>query len=216
MKKIIQISFVLFLSMCVISCSFGQKKKEKAANPENELFLVDNTFCKEKNVPIIEFSVEYPKHMTIFPAEPSELPNPNYAVIGKYRNSSTILEAVQIEAIYVSDTERKKVDKQKTLRNIMKGYRNFFNTFTGETDVFEVNGKKYAMMRGKIDGRFHATNAGTLTGKYLMQSVVVMKDEYTGIVLTMLADQEKTDIKTYDDFFSKGDIGEIWKTLEMY
>ncbi|MBC8753844.1 hypothetical protein H2O64_04130 [Kordia sp. YSTF-M3] len=218
MKKNTAFPITLLISILIFSCTLQPKKKEKAANPENELFIVDETFCIDKNLPKIEFSVEYPKHMKFLPAKPSEFPNQNYAIMGKYRNASTILEAIQIEALYATDSSKKKIDKQKTLRYILKGYRNFFASFTGETGVFKVNGKEYAMMRGKVEGRFYGTNAGTLTGKYLIQSVIVMGNEETskGIVLTMMADQERTEIKTYDDFVTKGDLGEIWQTLEFY
>lgn len=219
MKKNIQFCITVLLSICILSCTSRPKKKEKASNPKNELFLVDETFCKEKNLPIIEFSVEYPKDMKAFPAEISEFTNRIYGTITKFRDGSTILESVQIERLSAIESSQKKIDKQKILRNILKEYQLLFSSFTdGETGVFEVNGKEYAMMRGKIRGQFNGTNAGTLTGEYHIQSVIVMNDEddSSGLILTFLADQKRTDIKTYTDFFTKGGSVDIWETLEFY
>ena len=181
---------------------------------ELETFTVDQDYCIKYGLSNIAFTLQYPKNLI---ADPPEVgyQNMHYNYFLMWDENE-----VQTEAISVgySTTKRNTFMKKNLKLDILRQVRTFWrqNGFTMAEEFIgtgEFEGEEYSMYRCK--GNINNPDM-ELVGDYLIQCLVLEAevDDENGLFLMMLAN-EKSEIKTFEDFADKGCISTIWQSLTL-
>lgn len=211
----------IFLGVGILSCDLNIQRTTSPSSKEGfNIFYVGRTFCKQNNLEVIKFSVEYPDYLLTDIAEP-QYENYNYNAFFKWNDHEVQTEGISIAECTLeddyfesSDAEKEKLSNE-LWKKVIEDYSEVFqfsNIQTGQK-VFDNN--KYFMFRANANIENPKPEAEFM-GHYIMQTLIVESPNSNGdaLVITFLANDD-SEIKTYEDFATKGHISYVWKSLKF-
>jgi hypothetical protein len=214
MLQLIRSFLVLFLLILTFSCTSEIKDKHTtdAACGELTTFTVDEAFCRQMDLPVAKFSLQYPKMLkTDPPLQGYE--NLHYNYFFAWDENEIQTESISLGySTTQRNTPLKGVLKTQILQQVkamlqQTGF-NLTEEFLGDGTF---DGKEYAMFRAK--GSIQRSDI-EFVGNYLIQCLIVEPevDNENGVFAMMMANQD-SDIASFDDFGVKGCTAPIWQSL---
>lgn len=209
---------VIVLTTCVLlnNCKSDNQAELSTTTPCGKLieFRVDNNFCESVDLPMTEFSIQYPEELKSDPPLKGQQ-NYHYNYFLKLDENNIQTEAISLG---FSTTQKNTLMKDQLAKDIFgqvipvieeMGFELTDNYMGDET----IDGKRYNLMR--MEGKINNPER-EFVGEYLIQCIIVVpeKENVNGLFLMMFANQN-SDIKTFNDFFEKGCISYVWKSLKF-
>lgn len=205
----------LFLFLLAAAGMFACSSEGTGASKNTAKFEVTDDFCEEMGLPLIHFSLEYPKHLkTDLPQKGQQ--NYNYNAFVKLNAKEVQTEGISLG--YYTPSGMGALGNglnRNILSQVETMYGQLFEVSESEIGEQTFDGKKYLMLRAKGKGIKTADNT-EFVGDYLIQSLFLEPegDNKNGLMITFLGN-EQSPYKTFEDFASKGDISVVWKTLKF-
>jgi hypothetical protein len=215
MKRNFKFGILILTAITILSCKSDAKDGKSTSNPNNNIFVVDKDYCKEMGLPIIEFSLEYPSELETDSPEKG-YQNIQYNAFLKLNKNDIQTEVISLG--YYKRSESSLLDnqlKQNILNQILKAYEQVYKFSEANISIFEIDNKEYLMLRAK--GKSTDPDVKPFyEGNYLIQVLLLepQPNNKFGLLIVFIANEE-SEIKSYEDFATKGFIREVWKTLKF-
>jgi hypothetical protein len=215
MKRNFKFGILMLTAIIILSCKSDSKEVKLPSSPNHDIFVVDKDFCKEMGLPIIEFSLEYPKELKTDLAEKG-YQNFNYNAFFKWNENEVQTEGISL-GYYTppqSDLLEKQV-KQNLLNQVLGAYQQMFEISDAKISTFEFDNKEYLMLRAKGKAK-DPDPEPEFVGNYLIQTLLLepLSNNKNGLLVTFIANEE-SEIKSFENFADKGYISKVWKTLKF-
>ena len=208
--------FVLTITIISFTrCNSVKNKEIQQNSSENTIFKVDTAFCNDMDLPLIEFTLAYPKGLTTDSAE-SGYENFNY--ISFFKTNENEVQTERISLSYYIPRSSSLIEenlREEILNQVLVIYQQLFELTDTKIEEIVFDNKKYFMLRAKGRAINPAADA-VFTGTYFIQTLLLEPQENAenGLLISLLANEE-SEIKSFEDFSSKGYIGTVWKTLSI-
>ncbi len=203
---------LLFIPVGIAGCG---SDKTSYSSKNNKVFEVTDAFCEEMKLPLINFSLEYPKTLKTDPAQKG-ITNYNYNAFVKLNSDEIQTEGISLGYYKPSGENIFGDGLKRDLLGQMKGiYQQIFKLSESTIDPQTFDGERYLMLRAKGKG-INKSGDSEFAGDYIIQTLYLepQGDNENGLLITFIGN-ELSPYKTFEDFASKGDISVVWKTLKF-
>lgn len=221
MKNWIKPILTLLLCIGLFSCNLNVKRTTSSSSKEGySIFHVGRTFCKQNDLPVIKFSLEYPNHLLTSIAEP-QYENYNYNAFFNWNENEVQTEGIYLGYCYFesdyfesSDVEKEELSKE-LWQQLTRDHSEHFQLSNIKTGKMAFDNEHYFMFRANAHAKNSKSDA-EFEGNYILQTLILEPQgtNDNGLVITFLANAE-SEIRTFEDFANKGDLSAIWKSLKF-
>lgn len=172
------------------------------------IFVVDEVVSKEKKLPITRWAMEYPDGLEVkFPDNRRDYITLNH------------LEGEEIiEALSISHTPRLRLQKESKVKGFLEEVSNGMKRTSPSFELKTIEKKRFQgkimwVLQGTVD--FSEYKAHGYNGIYHLMVIVPLpeKNRIIYAVSAMFLANEKSRIKTFEDFQDKGMMSEVWSTF---
>jgi len=202
--------------IAAFSSSCGKSFEYNGACGELKTFTVDKNYCEKYGLYEKSFTVKYPSDLEIETQEDYE--STNYVSFFKYDEDSLISESVNI-GYYYGLSESGGDGLLGGLLGLTK--ESLITQLVNQLKAQGLPLKNVTMKDENIRGESHFTtraefqtteNVAGLKGAYLIQLVMIATESDNGVLMIMMA-REDSDIKSFEDFDSKGCLAPVLNSL---
>lgn len=215
MNKKMKFGILILTAIAIFSCKSETKDGKSSSNPNNNIFVVDKDYCKEMDLPLIEFSLEYPNILKTDPAE-KDYQNYNYNAFFKWNENEIQTEGISL-GFYTQQQSNllENQIKQNLLNQVLAAYQQMYEISDAKISISEFDNKEYFMLRAKGKA-IDSDPEPEFVGNYLIQTLILepQSNNENGLLVTFIANEE-SEIKSFEDFADKGYISVVWKTLKF-
>lgn len=215
MRNNLKFGIIIFTVITIFACKSDNKKENLSSNYGNNIFTVNNEFCKEMSLPTIEFSLEYPNELKTDPALKG-YQNYNYNAFFKWNKNEVQTEGISL-GYYTPQKSNLLEDqvKKKSLNQVLGAWRQLFEMSDVKIEKSKFDNKEYYILRAKGSISNPEPDA-EFVGNYLIQTLLLepQGNNKNGLLVTFIANEE-SEITSFQDFADKGYISTVWKTLKF-
>ncbi len=200
-----KLSILIICLLVLIGC--GSSKKSEVARTFKNMYAVDEQACRDRGLSPTSFAIEYPDNMEV-----SYPDNQRNHISIKVRTGELVLEE-----LWIAETELRRPSRSEAEGWIETFVKNYNLNSQGLTLEFmgedNFNGENIPQIRGEVD--FMSFRSSAYNGLYKMILLLpfpASNDSLTAVSITMIA-HEYSEIKSIEDFETKGIVSRIVKTF---
>lgn len=200
-----KLSILIICLFALIGCA--SSNDGNTTRTFKNIYVVDELACRERGLSPTSFSIEYPDHMEV-----SYPNNQRNHISIKVRTGELVLEE-----LWITETELRRPSRSEAEGWIKTFVQNYNLNSQGLTVDFmgedNYNGENIHQIRGEVD--FMSFRSSAYNGLYKMVLLLpfpVSNDSLTAVSITMIA-HEYSEIKSLEDFETKGIVSRIAKTF---
>lgn len=171
------------------------------------IYVVDENVCNNKSLPATRFAIEYPDEYAVaFPH------NKRDHIVIQNKQNNLIIEEISVGFSTIKKTaEDKGCSLIEDIAENLKDQLPFLKVhLLGERSFF---GKQVCMFQGEMD--YSAYKSQGYEGNYRVLILLPLPEtnpDLPGVLFSLIAN-EKSEIKSFDDFEVKGMIAQVFKSF---